>query len=243
MPRRGTSGTAPPPCLIVRHVPSGNRRLHIADDRTTTWSYDGDETIMTGPDPTDSVTDVYFNGDNVPTEIVKGYGTDAQATTYMSYDPSLNTERVKDGNGNTTTYTYDPNGNVLTKVDPLNRKTVWTYDDQNDMTSMTPPYGPETTYAYSSGKLTEVSRPIVETGLNQDTEYSYTDDSDPGAVTEVTDSDSNDTDYGYNDHGDLTSVTDADGNKTTYAYDTDNRRDVDDDRKWQRSSRQLGRGH
>ena len=28
MPRRGTSWTAPHPCLIVRQVPSGIRRLH-----------------------------------------------------------------------------------------------------------------------------------------------------------------------------------------------------------------------
>ena len=36
MPRRGTSWTAPHPCLIVRQVPSGDRRLHKTESAPAT---------------------------------------------------------------------------------------------------------------------------------------------------------------------------------------------------------------
>jgi RHS repeat-associated protein len=221
--RQLTSETDPRGGTVTTAYDSAHRVTSQTDamDRTTTWDWSTPgETVIT--DPNSNVITDTFDPTLRLISSTDASGTAIAATTSYAYDANGNLTSVTDPNLHETTYTYDSANNRLTQTQPGSRTTTWTYDTSRDVTSMEDPTGLTTTYTYTSGKLTEVSRPLDETHT-QETTYAYTDSSDPGAVTAVTDPDTHTTSYAYDSHGNLTSVTDANGNETTYTYDADGR--------------------
>ena len=109
-----------------------------AQSHETTWDYSSGQTIIT--DPSGSVTKETFI-DNLPTSIVRAYGTPSQGTTSFSYDEAFNLVRETDPNGRHWDSTYDIEGNRLSTKDPLGHETTYTYDDYHQVKTIERPGG------------------------------------------------------------------------------------------------------
>jgi RHS repeat-associated protein len=199
-------------------------------NRTTTFAYSGDPSTTTGS--TTTITDprglatLETYKEFALSAVTTGSGTPQAATTTYSYDPFLlGIASQTDGNGHTTTFTYDRAGNRLTKTDSLGRTTTDSWTALNLPRTLTDPAGTTTTLSYDgNGNLTTVSRPLVSSGQEQTTRFTYGDATYPGDITAATDPDGNASNFSYNAHGDLTSVTNAAGDKTSYGHDGIGRR-------------------
>lgn len=135
-------------------------------NRTTTWSYSGDNSSGAGgtttvTDPKGNVTVQQYQYGEL-TSLTNGYGTPSAAIWMYTYDPAtLGVTSTADPNGHITQRTYDERGNLLTTTDALNRTSKFTYDALNDPTSTTDPLGLVTTMTYDGrGNLQSVVRNI-----------------------------------------------------------------------------------
>jgi RHS repeat-associated protein len=219
-----TSETDPRGELVTTSYDASHRVVSQTDalSRTTTWNWNTpDKTVIT--DPNGNVITDLFDSSLRLISSTDASGTSIAATTSYTYDANGNLLSVTDPDGHETTYVYNSTDDRTSATNvTLSRTTAWTYNTTHDVTSMTMPGGEVTTNTYTGGKLTQVSRPIGSS--SQQTSYAYTNSSDPGAVTSVTNPDGYTTTYTYDAHGNLVSVTDADVNETTYTYDADGRR-------------------
>ncbi|MET0600771.1 MAG: RHS repeat-associated core domain-containing protein [Baekduia sp.] len=173
-----------------------------AQSHETTWDYSSGQTIIT--DPSGSVTKETFV-DNLPTAIVRGFGTSSQGTTSFSYDEAFNLVRETDPNGGHWDSTYDIEGNRLSTKDPLGHETTYTYDDYHQVKSIERPGGSTTSMSYDShGNMTGISQSPVESGHSNYRNLGY---DGQGLLTAVYQGGSNGLRWTLNDY-------DADGNRT-----------------------------
>jgi len=195
-----------------------------AAGRATTFAYDASGTTIT--DPNGNVTaEAYTQGQLVT--LTRGAGTSSAATWHYTYDAAtLGLATSTDPNGHTTTYAYGSGSYYPTSVtDALGRVTKTTYNTFEEPLTVTDPLGTTTTYSYdASGNLKDISRPLTGSSSTQTTSLSYGDSSHPGDITDVTDPNGKDWQFGYDGQGDLASITDPLGHKTSYNYDSIGRR-------------------
>jgi RHS repeat-associated protein len=195
-------------------------------NRTTAYTYDADNDVLSKTTGTGSALDVtdygYDTAGDMTSQTVQDGSTSLETT--WTYDQNGQPLSMTTPAGNvsgataadyTTNYTYDPNGNLVTETGPPVSVSTYSsqgpattrpvatygYDTFGDQTQVVDPDGNETVTAYDGdGRKTSVTQP------------SYT---PPGASSAITAT----TQYAYDEDGNLVSVKDPEGNVTSYTYD------------------------
>lgn len=187
--------------------------------RTLSFFYDGFHTRFTNED-TGAVTDMWFNSNNQPTSITRGYGTEEVTTETFAYDESGRQVSRTDGNGHTTAYTYNAAGDRTSVTDPEEGKWEWAYDATHDVISETTPRGLTTTIVRdAAGNPEAVSRPAPGEAT-QTTTYDY---DSLGQLKSMTDPLERTWTYEYDAKGNLETETDPEGNTGSWGYDENSR--------------------
>ncbi len=185
--------------------------------RKLKFEYEGFETTITN-NSTGSVTAEWFNSNDEPTSITRGFGTKSASTETLSYDLSGNLTSKTDGNEHTTNWTYDGEGNMTSEINPDKDQTKWTYNGTHDVLTATNPNGETTTIVRDSrGNAETVSRPAPGK-TTQTTTYHYNTN---GQLTSTIDPLKNTQSYEYDAAGNRTSEADPEGDKRTFAYNED----------------------
>jgi RHS repeat-associated protein len=180
------------------------------------WSYGTKETTITEPNSSETVE--VFNAAGEPTKITHAKGAGAETTTEYEYSgETFNLTKLLDGNKHEWKYGYDTEDNRTSETDPAKDEKKWTYDKKHDVETETTPEGEKTTYKLnSSGNPEATERPIGSE--TQKTEFKY---DEKGDLTEVVDPLKNTTKYAYDTAGDKEAQTDGDGNEWTWKYNED----------------------
>ena len=201
-----------------------------AEGNSTSFSYDGNERIITDRNGKETIKE--FNNLGL---LIKQ--TDATGhTTRYEYDSRYNLIKETDGlgnytlkeynnfnkpikitdkNGNVTTLEYDTVGN-LKKItypciaDAYSRE-IYEYNGKNQMTKHTDLRGTVTTYTYDENGMPATKK----VGDKPAIEYTYTD----GLLMSEKDANGNITRYEYNELGLVQTVINADNKRTCYVYD------------------------
>jgi RHS repeat-associated protein len=185
--------------------------------RVTTFEYGPFHTRITN-EATGAVTDEWFNSDNQPISVTKGFGTPVATTTSFTYSAAGLLASRTDGAGNTWSYEYDESGDRTGETNPLGAKTSWTFNGVHEVLTETTPNGEKTTIARNShGNPESISRlgPGSETQVFG---YKY---GPRGEVKSFTDAIGNEWDFGYDAYGDLEAEVDPSGDRRTWEYDAD----------------------
>lgn len=186
-------------------------------ERKTTFKYEAFHTTITN-NATGAVTDEWFNSNNQPYSITRGFGTAAATTETFTYTAAGLLASRTDGNGHTWSYGYDANGNRTSETDPLERETKWTYNEAHQVLTETTPSGEKTTIVRdANGNPETVSRPAPES-KTQTVSYEY---GPHGETKAMTDPLGNAWRYEYDSYGDLKAETDPEGDKRSWIYDED----------------------
>ncbi|MBS1860996.1 MAG: RHS repeat protein, partial [Actinobacteria bacterium] len=186
-------------------------------ERKTTWEYAPFHTKITNK-ATGAVTDEWFNSNNQPYSITRGFGTAAATTESFTYTAAGLLASRTDGNGHTTTYEYDAAGNRIKETDPEGDETKRTYNEAHEVTSETKPNGEKSTFSLNAnGDPETVSRPAPES-KTQTLSYEY---GPHGEVKTMTDPLGHVWSYEYDKYGDRTAETDPEGDKRTWGYNED----------------------
>ena len=185
--------------------------------RTLTWKYEPFHTTITN-ETTGAVTDEWFNSNNQPRSITRGYGTASASTDTFAYTAAGLLASRTDGDGHTTTYGYDAAGNRTGERNAEGDETMWTYNEAHEVTSETTPGGEKTTISRNAdGNPETVSRPAPES-KTQTVSYEY---GPHGEVETMTDPLGHVWSYGYDKYGNRTSETDLEGDEQTWGYNED----------------------
>lgn len=216
----------------------GSRRMtSMTDGRggKTINEYDGSNRVIVQTDPagrklsfefalfhttitnnaTGSVTDEWFNSNNQPVSVTRGFGTALAATASFTYNGGLLASRT-DGNGHTTTYGYDKYGNRTSEVDAVGDETKWTFTTTHDVASMTTPEGENTTIARDAkGNPETVSRPAP----GKETQAVSFEYGVHGELKALIDPLGHEWSFEYDSKGDRTAQIDPEGDKRTWDYD------------------------
>jgi len=186
-------------------------------ERKTTWEYAPFHTKITNKD-TGAVTDEWFNSNNQPYSITRGFGAVAAATETLTYTAAGLLASRADGNGHTTIYGYDAEGNRTSERNAEGDETKWTYNEAHGVTSETKPNGEKSTFSLNAnGDPETVSRPAPES-KTQTLSYEY---GPQGEVKAMTDPLGHIWSYEYDKYGDRTSETDPEGDEQTWGYNED----------------------
>lgn len=197
-----------------------NRVISQTDpmERKTTFAYEGFHTTITNK-ATGAVTDEWFNSNNQPMSVTRGFGTAAATTESFTYTAAGLLGSRTDGNGHTT-YEYDAAGNRIKETDPEGDETKWTFNESHQPLTATTPNGEKTTIVRNAnGDPETVSRPAPES-KTQTVSFEY---GPHGEVKSMTDPLGHAWSYEYDKYGDRTAATDPEGDKRTWAYDEDSR--------------------
>jgi RHS repeat-associated protein len=188
-------------------------------ERKATWEYAPFHTTITDK-ATGAVTDEWFNSNNQPYSITRGFGTAAATTESFTYTAAGLLASRTDGNGHATTYEYDAAGNRIKETDPEGDETKRTYNEAHQVLTETQPNGEKTTIVRNAnGDPETASRPAPES-KTQTVSYEY---GPHGEVKTMTNPLGHAWRYEYDSNGDLKAETDPEGDKRTWAYDEDSR--------------------
>jgi RHS repeat-associated protein len=200
---------------------SSNRVIAQTDpmERKTTFAYEGFHTTITNK-ATGAVTDEWFNSNNQPMSITRGYGTASATTETFTYTAAGLLASKTDGNGHPTNYEYDANGNRIKETDPEGDETSWTFNGSHQVLTATTPNGERTTIARNAnGDPETVSRPAPES-KTQTVSFAY---GPHGEVETMTDPLGHVWSFEYDKYGDRIASIDPEGDKQTWTYDEDSR--------------------
>jgi RHS repeat-associated protein len=183
--------------------------------RTQSFDYDGFHTRFEN-EVTEAITDLWFNSNNQPTSITRGYGTEDAVTETFSYDEAGHQVGKADGNGHTTTFTYNPAGDRMSMTDADENETKWKYNGTHDVISETTPNGLTTTIERdAAGNPETISRPAPGEAT-QTTSFEH---DGLGQLESRTDPLNRTWSYEYNAQGDRKSETSPEGETWTWTYD------------------------
>jgi RHS repeat-associated protein len=199
----------------------GNHRVikEVKAGHERKWKYGstpGTETTLTEPNSSETVET--FNAAGEPTKIVRAKGTSVETTTEYEYNAiSYNLTKLIDPDKHETTYGYDSEGNKITETDPNKDERKWTYGKKHDVETETTPEGEKTTIKLNgNGDPEKIERSIgTET---QKTEYKY---DEKGDLTEVVDPLKRVTKYTYDAAGDKEDLIEPEKNEWTWSYNND----------------------
>ena len=200
---------------------SSNRVISQTDpmERKTTWEYAAFHTKITNK-ATGAVTDEWFNSNNQPMSIARGFGTASATTESFTYTAAGLLASRTDGNGHTTTYEYDAAGNRIKETDPKGDEAKWTFNEAHQLLTATTPGGEKTTITRNAnGDPETVSRPAPES-KTQTLSYEY---GPYGEVKSMTNPLGHVWSYEYDSNGDLKAEIDPEGDKRSWVYDEDSR--------------------
>jgi RHS repeat-associated protein len=185
---------------------------------TTSYTYNSFGEVLTTTDPLGNVTTNTYdaNGKLLTVTTPAPGGSASASVTTFTYDSKGELLTIKDPLGHVTTMTYTPAGFIATITDAQNNVTTYGYDAHGNRTSVKDALNNQTTFAYDAGdRLTTITYPSG----GGTTTFTY---DVRGRRTSVTDQNGKKTTYAYDDADRLTSITDAANNVTTYTYDTEN---------------------
>ncbi len=184
---------------------------------TRKWEYKTKETKLTEPNGSETLE--VFNSAGEPTKITRAKGKGEETTTEYEYNAeTYNRVKTIDPNKHETKYGYDAEGNKTSETDPSKDERKWTYDKKHDVESETTPEGEETKYKLNktTGLVEAAERPIGSE--TQKTEYKY---NEKGDLEEVIDPLKHATKYAYDGAGDKEKETDPEGNERKWVYNAD----------------------
>ena len=214
--------------------PAGTATPTVANDFTTTYTYDVNGQLL-------AATDANRHG-----------------TGYSNYDANGYPQTITDPLTRSTTFGYDPRGQVTKVTDVLNHDTTQNYDifnrplDQNvvkdasanppvfittpapvydpndNITQTTAPNGAVTTYSYDDAdQMMSGSAPKdTPTGPARTTAYAYdkvgnlTSQTEPNGTLTATDPNDYVTRYTHDEINEISVVTNAKGDRLSYSYDS-----------------------
>lgn len=197
---------------------ASNRVISQTDsmERKMAWEYAAFHTKIMNK-ATGAVTDEWFNSNNQPMSITRGFGT-AAATESFTYTAAGLLASKTDGNGDTTTYGYSPDGDRTSERDAEGAESKWTFDEAHQLLTATTPSGEKTTIVRdAAGNPETISRPAPGSET-QTVAFGY---GPHGEVKSMTDPFGHAWTYEYDGQGDRTAVIDPEGDKRTWAYDED----------------------
>ncbi|MGH3488723.1 MAG: RHS repeat-associated core domain-containing protein, partial [Actinopolymorphaceae bacterium] len=203
--------------------PRGNAPGADRKDFTTTYRYDGNDTLVRisrpypdgrvvhediktdALDRTTSTVDAFnktsaFQRDN--TGNVTAATDSLGRTTQLTYDKNGQQTGITDAGRNSTRFTYDAAGNKTSATTATGGKTTWTYDDDGFMVAMTEP----------RGNVDGADKERFTTHYEYDL---------AGNLAKVIDPLGHTTTNTYDANNRQTAVTDAKGNTTRYSYRED----------------------
>jgi RHS repeat-associated protein len=184
-------------------------------ERITTFEYDGFHTRMTN-EATGAVTDFWFDSNNQPTSVTRGFGTEAATTDTFTYDEAGHNLTRTDGNGHTTVFTYNAAGDRTSVTDPLEDKIEWEYNETHDVISETTPRGETTTIVRdAAGNPETVSRPAPGEAT-QTISFEF---NGLGQLEGMTDPLKRTWSFAYDADGNLEAESDPEGNTRSWSYD------------------------
>ncbi|HST68755.1 MAG TPA: RHS repeat-associated core domain-containing protein [Solirubrobacterales bacterium] len=183
--------------------------------RTLNFLYDGFHTRYAN-EGTGAITDIWFNSNNQPTSITRGYGTEDATTERFTYDDSGRQLSRTDGNGHATAYTYNAAGDRTSVTDAEENKTEWAYNATHDVISETTPKGQTTTIVRdAAGNPETISQPALG-----ETTQTISFDFDPlGQLTSLTDPLERTWSFEYDAKGNLKAEINPEGDTRSWAYD------------------------
>jgi RHS repeat-associated protein len=183
---------------------------------TRKWEYKSKETKITEPNGSETVE--VFNSAGEPTKVTRAKGKGEETTTEYEYEGSTFARiKMKDGNGHEWKYGYDSEGNKTSETDPNKDERKLTYDKKHDVETETTPEGEKTTYKLNAkGNPEAAERPVGSE--TQKTEYKY---NEKGDLTEVIDPLKHATTYTYDAAGDKETEKDAEGDERKWKYNED----------------------
>ncbi|HEX3037646.1 MAG TPA: RHS repeat-associated core domain-containing protein [Oscillospiraceae bacterium] len=193
-----------------------------SDGKSTTYSYDITNSVVTATDASGNQTTTTYNDNNLPTQVTNVWGK----TTY-SYDENGNKTSVTDSAG-TKTYTYDGNGNLLSQKNTNGKMTYYQYDTKGNQILQAIPKNGTDVYSdtgdqssFDITKYTYNKNGLVNTKTDPNgATITYTYDSEGNVLTQ-NNSVSGTTTSTYNGIGWATIITTPSGNKTVNTYDND----------------------
>ncbi len=183
------------------------------------WKYGstpGTETALTEPNGSETVET--FNTAGEPTTVIRAKGTSVETTTEYEYNSiTYNLTKLIDPDKHETTYGYDSEGNKISETDPNKDERKWTYDKRHDVETETTPEGEKTTIKLNGNGEPETTERSIGTET-QKTEYKY---DEKGDLTEVVDPLKRVTQYTYDAAGDREDLIEPEKNEWTWIYNND----------------------
>jgi YD repeat-containing protein len=238
-----TTTTFPDGGVQTRTDDSFGNPLSITDplNRTTTYSYDSKENLVSMVDPLQNPATTYTYDANgfqtsihdplghTSTKTYNSFGgvltatdaanTNTKTTTYdASFNPIQVTDLLNGAGTQVSSSTYDSLGNLLTSTDANGKTTQYSYDPNGNLIQVTDALNQITRYGYDA-----MDRLIIQMDpLNNTTRFTY---DALGRLKTKTDALNKTTTYNYDNNGNKTSEIDAftPPRTTSYQYDNMNR--------------------
>jgi len=190
------------------------KEVHAGHERK--WEYKTNETKITEPNGSETVEK--YNSASEPTKIISAKGKSDEAITEYEYNgETFEPTKKIDGNKHEWRYGYDSEGNKTSETDPNGDETKWEYDKKHNVIKETTPEGETTTIKRNgAGEPEVIERPIGSE--TQKTEYKY---NEKGDRTEEIEPLGHATKYEYDEYGDKKLEKDPEGNERKWKYNED----------------------
>ncbi|KAF0846222.1 putative T7SS-secreted protein [Nocardia caishijiensis] len=131
--------------LLERALPDGHRE---------TWTYDGEDNLLTHTDPAGGVTRFTYTA----FDLLAARTDPAGATTTYTWDTERRLTSVTNPNGEIWHYVYDPAGHLIAQTDYTGATTRYAHDPAGRTATVTPATGITRHHAYDIlGRLTAIT--------------------------------------------------------------------------------------
>ncbi|MFY0675645.1 MAG: RHS repeat protein, partial [Neptuniibacter sp.] len=218
---------------VFGNLISETRASGTAEARTSTYTYDLNNRVLTQTDPEGHTQSYEYDAVGNRLRMIDGRGN---ATQYV-YDALDRNIKVIDPLSFETRFQYDGVGNRISLIDPRGGITEFAYDPGNRLITTTDAEGRITTYAYDVRGNRIEQRTAAGTSDEEITQFEYDAENNlrrvidaEGGITEndydqvynriaVTDANGHTTRTEFDAIDQVISITDAEGQVTSFTYD------------------------